>query len=85
MLFTFSYVTAALASLLVGSEKSFSKEIEELRSKVQRISSEINRFSERKKVDLQKFLTFFFYWFLSDFLIPALSFIRQKPIKFADY
>lgn len=47
--YIFVYVTAALASLLVGSEKSFSKEIEELHSKVQRISSKINRFSEREK------------------------------------
>lgn len=47
--YIFVYVTAALASLLVESEKSFSKEIEELRSKVQRLSSEINRFSEREK------------------------------------
>jgi len=83
--YIFVYVTAALASLLVGSEKSFSKEIEELRSKVQRLSSEINRFSEREKSRFAKALNLFCYWFLSDFLIMTLSFIRQKPIKFADY
>ncbi|AKB55921.1 MULTISPECIES: ion channel [Methanosarcina] len=48
-LYILVYVTAALAHLLVRSEKSFSKEIEELRSKVQCLSSEINRFSEREK------------------------------------
>ncbi|AKB44798.1 MULTISPECIES: ion transporter [Methanosarcina] len=83
--YIFVYVTAALASLLVGSEKSFSKEIEELRSKVQRLSSKINRFSEREKSRFAKVLNLFCYWFLSIFRIPELLFIRQKPIKFADY
>ena len=46
----FGYVTAALASFLIGREKkSPSKEIEELRSEVQRLSGEINRFSERER------------------------------------
>lgn len=46
----FGYITAALASFLIGKEKeSSSREIEELRSEVQRLSSEINRFSEREK------------------------------------
>ncbi|MCO5384063.1 potassium channel family protein [Methanosarcina baikalica] len=46
----FGYITAALASLLVGKDKgSFSKDIEELRSEVQRLSSEINMLSEREK------------------------------------
>lgn len=44
----FGYITAALASFLIGKEKT-SREIEELRSEVQRLSGEINRFSERKK------------------------------------
>ncbi len=45
----FGYITAALASFLIGKEKESSREIEELRSEIQRLSSEINRFSERKK------------------------------------
>lgn len=46
----FGYITAALASFLVGKDKeSSSREIEELRSEVQRLSNEIKRFSERKK------------------------------------
>lgn len=46
----FGYVTAALASFLIGKEKEFpSKETEELRSEVQRLSSEINRLSEKGK------------------------------------
>lgn len=46
----FGYITAALASFLIGKEKeSSSREIEKLRSEIQRLSSEINRFSERKK------------------------------------
>lgn len=46
----FGYITAALASLLVGKEKeASSKEITELRKEVQRLSSEISRFSDREK------------------------------------
>jgi len=46
----FGYITAALASFLIGKDKeSASREIEELRSEVQHLSSEINRFSEREK------------------------------------
>lgn len=46
----FGYITAALASFLVGKDKeSSSKEIEELRSEVQRLSSEIDRLSDRRK------------------------------------
>lgn len=46
----FGYITAALASLLVGKDKeSSSKEIEELRSEVQRLSSEINGVPKREK------------------------------------
>lgn len=46
----FGYITAALASLLVGKEKeSSSKEITELRKEVQRLSSETNRLSENEK------------------------------------
>ncbi|MGB9939612.1 potassium channel family protein [Methanosarcina sp.] len=47
----FGYITAALASLLIGKDKEeiSSKEIEELRSEVQRLSSEINRLPEKEK------------------------------------
>ncbi|MDY9927527.1 potassium channel family protein [Methanosarcina sp.] len=46
----FGYITAALASLLVGKEKeTSSKEITELRQEVQRLSNEISRFLEREK------------------------------------
>jgi voltage-gated potassium channel len=47
----FGYITAALASLLVGKEKEEFplKEISELRSEVQRLSSEINRLLEKGK------------------------------------
>jgi voltage-gated potassium channel len=46
----FGYITAALASLLIGKEKeASSKEVVELRKEVQRLSSEISRFSEREK------------------------------------
>ncbi|AKB79959.1 Potassium voltage-gated channel subfamily KQT [Methanosarcina horonobensis HB-1 = JCM 15518] len=46
----FGYITAAIASLLVGKEKeASSKEISELRKEVQRLSSEISRFSELEK------------------------------------
>ncbi|AKB41717.1 potassium channel family protein [Methanosarcina mazei] len=46
----FGYITAALASLLIGKEKEeSSKEIVELRKEVQRLSSEISRFSEKEK------------------------------------
>ena len=46
----FGYITAALASLLVGREKdASSKEIAELRGEVQRLSSEIGMFLEREK------------------------------------
>lgn len=46
----FGYITAALASLLVGEEnKASSIEITELRKEVQRLSSEIRKFSEKEK------------------------------------
>jgi voltage-gated potassium channel len=46
----FGYITAALASLLVGKGKdASSKEITELRKEVQRLSSEINRLLEKGK------------------------------------
>ncbi|WP_440945802.1 potassium channel family protein [Methanosarcina sp. T3] len=46
----FGYITAALASLLIGKEKeTSSKEVAELRSEVQRLSSEISRFSDRER------------------------------------
>ncbi|MDQ1276464.1 MAG: voltage-gated potassium channel [Euryarchaeota archaeon] len=46
----FGYITAALASLLVGKEKEASfKEISELHKEVQRLSSEINKLLEQKK------------------------------------
>jgi voltage-gated potassium channel len=46
----FGYITAALASFLIGKEKeSSSREIEELHSEIQRLSSEINRFSGRER------------------------------------
>lgn len=46
----FGYVTAALASFLIGREKeSSSKELGELRSEIQRLSREIDRFYEREK------------------------------------
>jgi voltage-gated potassium channel len=46
----FGYVTAALASFLIGREKkSQSNEIEEMRSEVERLSDEIKGFSEREK------------------------------------
>ncbi len=46
----FGYITAALASLLVGKDKEISSnEITELRKEVQRLSSEISKFSEREK------------------------------------
>jgi voltage-gated potassium channel len=46
----FGYITAALASLLVGQDRETpSNEIAELRKEVQRLSSEINKFSEREK------------------------------------
>lgn len=46
----FGYITAALASLLVGKEKeASSKEIMELHKEVQRLSSEINKLSEQEK------------------------------------
>jgi voltage-gated potassium channel len=50
----FGYITAALASLLVGKDKeTSSKEIEELHREVQRLSSEISRFSEKEKDDFK--------------------------------
>ena len=41
----FGYITAALASVLIGKDKEelSSKEIAEMRSEVQKLSSEINR------------------------------------------
>ncbi|RPJ79666.1 MAG: potassium channel protein [Alphaproteobacteria bacterium] len=46
----FGYITAALASLLIGEEKeASSKEIAELRMEVQNLSNEIRRLSEREK------------------------------------
>ncbi len=46
----FGYITAALASLLIGKEKeASSKEIAELRGEVQRLSSEISTFLDREK------------------------------------
>jgi voltage-gated potassium channel len=46
----FGYITAALASLLVGKEKEISSnEITELRKEIQGLSSEINSFSEKEK------------------------------------
>ena len=46
----FGYITAALASFLVGRDgESSSKEIEKLRSEVQLLSSEVNRFSKKEK------------------------------------
>lgn len=46
----FGYITAALASFLVGKDReSSSKEIEELRSEVERLSDEIKGFSKREK------------------------------------
>ncbi|MDD3246292.1 MAG: ion channel [Methanosarcina sp.] len=46
----FGYITAALASLLIGKEKeASSKEIAELRGEVQRLSSEIRTFLDREK------------------------------------
>lgn len=46
----FGYITAALASLLVGKEKeASSKEILELRKEVQRLSSKIRELSEKEK------------------------------------
>jgi voltage-gated potassium channel len=46
----FGYITAALASLLVGKEKEISQgEIAELRSEIQRLSNEISRLSEKEK------------------------------------
>ncbi|HIH74374.1 MAG TPA: two pore domain potassium channel family protein [Methanosarcina sp.] len=46
----FGYITAALASLLVGKEKeTSSKEVMELRNEIQRLSSEVSKISEREK------------------------------------
>ena len=46
----FGYITAALASLLIGKEKeASSKEIAELRGEVQRLSNEIRTFLDREK------------------------------------
>ena len=46
----FGYITAALASLLIGKEKeASSKEIAELRGEVQRLSNEISTFLDREK------------------------------------
>jgi voltage-gated potassium channel len=47
----FGYITAALASMLVGKDKEelSSKEIAEMRSEVQKLSSEINRFLGKEK------------------------------------
>lgn len=46
----FGYITAALASLLVGKEKEVSsREITELKKEVQRLSSEISRLLEKEK------------------------------------
>lgn len=47
----FGYITAALASMLVGKEEreKSSKEIVELRSEVQRLSSEIRKLSGKKE------------------------------------
>jgi voltage-gated potassium channel len=47
----FGYITAALASMLVGKEEKekSSKEIAELRSEVQRLSSEIRKLSEKEE------------------------------------
>src|SRR5690606_28266200 len=46
----FGYITAALASMLVGKDgESSSKEIEKLRSEVQFLSSEVNSFSKKEK------------------------------------
>lgn len=46
----FGYITAALASLLIGKDKeASSKEIAELRGEVQRLSSEIGTFLDREK------------------------------------
>lgn len=46
----FGYITAALASLLVGKEKeASSKEIMELHKEVQQLSSEISELSEQEK------------------------------------
>lgn len=45
----FGYITAALASMLVGKEKEISsKEVAELRSEVQRLSSEIRKLSGKE-------------------------------------
>ena len=52
----FGYITASLASFLIGRDKeSASREIEELHSEVQHLSSEINRVSEREKNNFAKF------------------------------
>ncbi|MHB8101849.1 MAG: potassium channel family protein [Methanosarcina sp.] len=47
----FGYITAALASMLVGKEEKekSSKEIAELRNEVQRLSSEIRKLSEKEE------------------------------------
>lgn len=47
----FGYITAALASMLVGKDKEelSSKEITELRSEVQNLSSQIDRFLEKEE------------------------------------
>ena len=47
----FGYITAALASMLVGKEEkeTSSKEIAELRSEVQHLSSEIRKLSEKEE------------------------------------
>ncbi|AYK14808.1 potassium channel family protein [Methanosarcina flavescens] len=47
----FGYITAALASMLVGKDKEelSSKEIAEMRSEVQKLSSEINRLLGKEK------------------------------------
>jgi voltage-gated potassium channel len=60
----FGYITVALASFLIEKDKeSASREIEELLSEVQHLSSEINRFSEREKSNFTKF-SIVFTWFL---------------------
>jgi voltage-gated potassium channel len=61
----FGFITASLASFLIGKEKeSSSKNIEELRSEIQRLSSEINRFSERKKSNFTKVFYSFYFVFV---------------------
>ena len=46
----FGYITAAFASILVGTEKEkSSKEIAELRSEVQYLSNEIRKLSKKEK------------------------------------